>query len=63
MDDFQDRLLRADHAAPVLDITTRTLREWTSDHKIPHVKIGGHTVRYLLSDLLAWARERRIEKE
>ena len=57
-----DRLLKAENTAPILDITVRTLREWTSDRKIPHVKIG-HTVRYRLSDLMTWADERRVAAE
>ena len=39
-----DRLVKHTEAARLLDIKPRTMREWTSDHSIPYVKIGGHTV-------------------
>jgi excisionase family DNA binding protein len=55
-----EKLLKAENAAPILDVKVRTLRVWTSDHKIPHIKIG-HTVRYRLSDLMAWADARCVE--
>ena len=48
-------------AAEVLSVTPRTIREWTSLKKIPHVKITSRCVRYRVADLLQWAEENKVE--
>lgn len=55
----EDRLVKYTEAARLLAVKPRTVRLWTTQHQIPHIKIG-HTIRYKISDLLTWANDRRV---
>ncbi len=48
---LQDRLLTCSEAADLLRIQVQTLRKWTSQRRIPFVKINGRAVRYRPGDL------------
>ncbi len=54
----QDKLLTADEVAEALGLTVGTIRDWTYERKLPHVKFG-RRVRYRASivDALVLASE------
>lgn len=53
-------LLDTPTAAEVLGVTPRTLESWRTEGRGPsYLRLGHHTVRYDLNDVLAWLRERR----
>jgi excisionase family DNA binding protein len=54
--ELQSPWLRANVAAKYLGIALGTLRNWTSDGFIPHVK-RGHVVRYHREELDRWLAE------
>ena len=55
-----ESLLNYTDVAKILGVQPRTIRDWTSKHKIPHIKIG-QTVRYRESDVQDWTDKRFIE--
>lgn len=48
---MSESLLNAAGAAEFLHLHPSTIRTWTSQGKLPHVKILGKTVRYRIADL------------
>jgi hypothetical protein len=59
---FTDRWLNQDEAAALLGVSPRVLEQDVvrKYHKIPYYKWGPAMRRYRLSELLAWAAERRV---
>ena len=57
---LDDRYVRHTVSAKILDVSPRTIREWTSLKKLPHVKMG-RAVRYSVEDLVAFAEANRVE--
>ena len=43
---LENELLTADEVAKRLNVTTATVRHWTRNKLIPHLKIGMKTIRY-----------------
>jgi len=41
-------------AAELLGVRPRTIEKWTSERRIPHVRISHRCVRYRLDELEAW---------
>ena len=41
-------------AAKLLGVKPRTIEKWTSERRIPHVRISHRCVRYRLDELEAW---------
>ena len=58
---MRDELLRHTEAAEILKVSPRTIREWTSLGKIPHIRISARCVRYSADELVRWAKERRVD--
>lgn len=60
-----DRLVTPAEAAELLGVTEQTLAHWRVRRRhLPFVKVGvgkQARVRYLASDLVAWAARRRVE--
>ena len=51
-------LLSIKEAAAALAISERKLWDMTTNHEIPHVRLG-RCLRYPLSDLMLWIEERK----
>ena len=58
-----DRFLRPREAAELLSSSTNTLNYWRVQGVGPRYHKIGHSVRYLLSDVMAWAATRVVEVE
>ena len=56
---FPDGTLSNDQAAAYLGCTPGTLRVWTSQRRVPYVKVGRLT-RFLREDLEEYVRKRRV---
>jgi excisionase family DNA binding protein len=46
MNKKQSRLVTAKELAELLSVKERTVRSWTSERRIPFVKVGRRAVRY-----------------
>jgi excisionase family DNA binding protein len=51
-----ERLWTVADVAEYLAVTERTVRAWQTEHRLPHLKIGG-VVRFRPTDVVAWADE------
>lgn len=54
------KLLTIDEAAELLQVSKPTLYRFTSQRKIPFIKIGG-LVRFCEENLLQWLEEKTVE--
>jgi excisionase family DNA binding protein len=50
----EDKLIKAEEAAGILDVTTQRVWELTRRDLIPHVRIGERQYRYSEKALKAW---------
>ena len=57
----RDRLLTRREAAEFLGMRTQTLAKWAvSGQHLPMVKVGSRSVRYKLSDLVAFVERQTV---
>jgi len=54
-------LLNASQAATWSGFSIRTIKEWTKQKKIPHIRLGDRGVRYPLTALERWIEQQTIE--
>ncbi len=54
----KERLFTVEEMAKVLQVDKRTLVEWVQFRRIPYVKVDGRFVRFRLSDIAKWVREK-----
>lgn len=57
--DFLDKY----DVAHVLKVSVRTIEKWTRERKLPHFKVGHHTVRYRLADIARAMRKHHFVEE
>jgi excisionase family DNA binding protein len=64
MSDKAPEVLTFEQAAAFLQVSTRTLRRWVAEKRLPFAKVGG-LLRFRRSALLEWLREeeRRTRNE
>ena len=48
---LETQLLTEQRAAWILNVSSRTLRDWREQGKLAHVKVGNNVVRYQASDV------------
>ncbi len=46
-----------------LGVTVRTVRNWTSRRRIPHVKLANGQVRFLKDDIDRWIKKHAVKPE
>lgn len=54
-----ERLLSCEEAAEVLGVACITLRKWTSERRVPFIKMG-KAVRYAPSQIHKWIEENQV---
>ncbi|MFA6448544.1 MAG: helix-turn-helix domain-containing protein [bacterium] len=54
----RERLFTTDEMAKILQVEKRVLVEWVQYRRIPHVIIDGRNVRFKLSDIAKWVRDK-----
>lgn len=57
-----DRLLRRQQVADVLNISTRTVRRWEAQGKIPVIKLTRSCIRYRVKDIMDLLEKLRYSK-
>tara|TARA_B100001559_G_C16348810_1_gene551650 strand:- start:429 stop:599 length:171 start_codon:yes stop_codon:yes gene_type:complete len=48
-------------AADYLGITTRTLKKWRQQRRLPFIQLGYNTVRYRETDLIEFLRKNTVK--
>lgn len=56
-----DQLIGSAEAAKLLGITRSTLYQWTSERKIPFIKISRNMIKFDPQALRAWIEAKRVE--
>lgn len=56
----EDRLLSADEAAELLQVSPYTVRQWARERKIPAIRLGDRYWRFRRSALDAWLAEQEV---
>ena len=52
--DPADRLLSTDEVARFLDVSAKTVRDWTRSGHLPGIKLGRNTYRFSQAKINAW---------
>lgn len=55
------QMLTYTEAAAFLNVPRGTLHAWVHDRRVPHVRLGPRTVRFVRADLDAWVAQRRVD--
>ena len=48
------RLLNIDELSAILGVTKSTIYAWTSQNKIPHIKLGKKLLKFREDEIMAW---------
>lgn len=59
----KERLYTIDEMCTLLQVERRTLVEWVQFHRIPFIKVDGRIIRFKLSDIARWVKDKNKEKE
>ncbi|MCB1205016.1 MAG: helix-turn-helix domain-containing protein [Verrucomicrobiae bacterium] len=54
------QLLSEKSLAEILDVSTRTLRTWRMEGRLPYIRISAGTVRYDLAEVMAALDEKKV---
>jgi excisionase family DNA binding protein len=54
-------LINYREAAELLGVKPHTVQIWTSQKRIPHIKLGGRAVRYDRDELDKWVASQHVE--
>ncbi len=54
----KERLFTIDEMAKILQVEKRILVEWIQYRRIPYVMVDGRYVRFRISDIAKWVREK-----
>ena len=54
------RLVREETLAEILDLSTRTLRSYRAEGRIPYIRLSPRAVRYDLDEVFAALDERKV---
>jgi excisionase family DNA binding protein len=49
-----EKLLNINDLSEILGVTKATIYSWTSQNKIPHIKIGKRLLKFRESEILKW---------
>jgi excisionase family DNA binding protein len=55
---FNSFIMDVKKASKFLDVSTKTIYKLVAQDEIPYKKVGGK-IRFLLSELISWLKERR----
>jgi excisionase family DNA binding protein len=59
----KERLFTMDEMAKILEIEKRQLVEWVQYRRIPYVKVEGRMIRFRISDIAKWIRDKNRHRE
>lgn len=55
-----DKLLKIKELAAMTGLNVVTLRQWTSQGRLPFVRLSKKAVRYRLSDIETWIKSKEV---
>jgi len=56
---MEHEILTVDDVAQLLQISRATVYRWSQANLIPHIKIGGKTIRFCRADVLDYIRSQQ----
>jgi excisionase family DNA binding protein len=58
-----DKLLDIVELSEILGVTKATIYSWTSQNKIPHVKLGNRILKFREDEIREWIAQRSVSAE
>ncbi len=58
-----ERLLDIDDVSEMLGVTKATIYSWTSQNKIPHVKLSKRLLKFRELEIMAWIAARSVSMD
>lgn len=55
-----ERLLNIDELSEMLGVTKATIYSWTSQNKIPHIKLSKRLLKFREEDIMEWIAKRSV---
>lgn len=55
-----DKLLSIDELTKILGVTKATIYSWTSQNKIPHIKLSKRLLKFREKDIIEWISKRSV---
>lgn len=52
------RLISFSEAAEILGVAKSTLYAWTSQNRVPHIKLSKRLIKFRMEELLSWIEQR-----
>ncbi|MDA8171194.1 MAG: helix-turn-helix domain-containing protein [Nitrospiraceae bacterium] len=56
-----EKLLNIDEVAEYLGVTKATIYSWTSQKKIPHIKLTKRLLRFREKDIMDWLAQKSVD--
>ncbi len=56
------KLLNIDELAEMLGVTKATIYSWTSQNKIPHIKLSKRLLKFREDEILKWIEDRSVRQ-
>jgi len=58
-----EKLLNIDELSEILGVTKSTIYSWTSQNKIPHIKLSKRLLKFRENDIEAWIGRRAVSAD
>lgn len=58
-----DKLLSVDELAEILGVTKATIYSWTSQNKIPHIKLSKRLLKFREKDIMDWIAAKSVNAD
>jgi excisionase family DNA binding protein len=58
-----EKLLNIDELAEILGVTKATIYSWTSQNKIPHIKLSKRLLKFREKEIMDWISKRSISAD
>lgn len=58
-----EKLLDIDDVSEMLGVTKATIYSWTSQNKIPHIKLSKRLLKFRELDIMAWIAARSVSMD
>jgi excisionase family DNA binding protein len=60
---IMDKLLSMEELAEILGVTKATIYSWTSQNKIPHIKLSKRLLKFREKDIVDWISKRAVNAD
>ncbi len=57
------RLLNIDEVSEMLGVTKATIYSWTSQNKIPHIKLSKRLLKFREDEIMKWVEDKSVHRD